>query len=165
MPKILEADPLRCDGCRLCEIACSVVHAGVENPEKSRIRIITGEGEIEIPVFCRHCTSPPCRDACPRDAVYIDETSGRVMIDPFRCVGCGMCVSACPFGALGFDGERGVPFKCDLCGGTPACLQVCETGALIYVEDYNLRGPRVREAAAAVLKNSAALGQPPRVYL
>lgn len=154
MPKILEADPVRCDGCRLCEAACSVVKAGEHDAEKSRIRVVSGDGGLEIPVFCRHCTSPPCRDACPRDAVYLDEAPGTVMIDFFRCVGCGMCVPACPFGALHFDAARGRPFKCDLCGGEPACIRVCDTGALNYVEDYNLRDRRIRDAASELLRNS-----------
>jgi anaerobic carbon-monoxide dehydrogenase iron sulfur subunit len=155
MARILEVDPTLCDGCRLCESACSVVNAGVVDPGKSRIRVIPGFGGLEIPVFCRHCTSPPCRDACPRDAVYIDEAQGLVKIDPFRCVGCGMCVAACPFRALGFDTGKGRPFKCDVCGGEPACIHVCDSDAIAYVEDYNLCDRRVREAASLISRNRA----------
>jgi Fe-S-cluster-containing hydrogenase component 2 len=43
-------------------------------------------------------------------------------------------VDACPIGAVGFHG--GHPLFCDLCGGSPACVAACPTGALDYREDY-----------------------------
>ena len=44
MTKALVVDPEKCNGCRLCEKACSLKHYGVEDPERSRIRIDEWEG-------------------------------------------------------------------------------------------------------------------------
>jgi Fe-S-cluster-containing dehydrogenase component len=41
---------------------------------------------------------------------------------------------ACPYGNVHFDSESGVSRKCDLCGGDPACVRVCISGALDFVE-------------------------------
>jgi Fe-S-cluster-containing hydrogenase component 2 len=44
-----------------------------------------------------------------------------------------MCIVACPFGAVTFDGDRRQVIKCDLCGGLePWCVGFCEPGALTY---------------------------------
>ena len=43
----------------------------------------------------------PCKQACPANAITMDETTGLCMIDESKCIQCGHCIHACPFGALG----------------------------------------------------------------
>ncbi|MFA5161312.1 MAG: electron transfer flavoprotein subunit alpha [Elusimicrobiales bacterium] len=44
------------------------------------------------------------------------------------CIGCGKCLSACPFGALSMDGKLAkINEKCTLCG---ACVQACPVAAI-----------------------------------
>lgn len=43
----------------------------------------------------------PCKRACPVDAISWDEASGIVKIDEKKCIQCGACTEACPFGAIG----------------------------------------------------------------
>ena len=53
------------------------------------------------------------------------------------CVGCGLCVEACPWAMPALDGPvRGATtksHKCHLCGGSPECVAACPSGALQYV--------------------------------
>ena len=45
-----------------------------------------------------------------------------------KCVGCGKCVSACPFGALSLANRKAVASNaCTMCG---SCVSVCPMGAL-----------------------------------
>jgi Fe-S-cluster-containing dehydrogenase component len=41
-------------------------------------------------------------------------------------------VDACPFGVVVLHPETGLPLICDLCGGEPACVVRCATGAISY---------------------------------
>jgi len=55
-----------------------------------------------------------------------------LVIDPERCVGCGICVDICPFGALTLEqGIAVVNDACTLCG---ACLDSCPEEALSIPE-------------------------------
>jgi Fe-S-cluster-containing hydrogenase component 2 len=147
-PKALGVDPQKCNGCRLCEIACSLIHCGEIDPVRSRIHVLEPHpGGIFLPVFCQHCTDAPCKAACPKDAISWQDDWGRVVIDYDRCISCRMCVAACPFGAMGFDTSRRVVFKCDLCNGNPQCVNFCQPQALAFRDADRFQYPRIRQAA------------------
>jgi Fe-S-cluster-containing dehydrogenase component len=41
-------------------------------------------------------------------------------------------VDACPFAAIWMEeNTSNVAYKCDFCGGSPACVPECVTGALL----------------------------------
>jgi len=146
--KVLTVDPQKCTGCRACEVACSVAHAQVSNPARSRIRVVTWRpARCFLPVACQQCEDAPCLQACPQEAISRDEGRGQVIIDYTRCVGCRTCFYACPFGAMKFDADRGRPFKCDLCGGQPLCVEICEDQALAFKDPLAVTYPRAREAS------------------
>ena len=121
-----------CMGCHACEVACKQEHGLSVGPRL--IHVIEKSPDF-IPVYCRHCAKPPCRKACPVDAISRNE-SGIVLIDNDLCIGCRECIDACPFGAMQYEEEREVAIKCDLCierlesGKKPACLGVCPTGCI-----------------------------------
>ncbi len=146
--KMLVTDPDRCTGCRLCEIVCSVKHTGVSNPARASIHIIKWDNEgFYLPMRCQHCQDAPCMAVCPKDAISLDAELDCVTINYDLCIGCKMCVSACPFGAMGFDAQQKRVFKCDLCDGDPQCVRFCDMKAIDYVEIAKLKYPRMRESA------------------
>lgn len=78
---------------------------------------------------------------CMTGAMQKDEKTGIVSneFNPQKCVGCWMCVMACPFGVISpkQDGDRKIAVKCDMCvkRGSPACVDSCPKGAIVYMED------------------------------
>ncbi len=134
----------RCLGCRSCEIACAVAHSAslcleeavLEDPlPRQRMRVETVE-KLPFPLQCRHCDEPACVDACITGAITKDPESGLVTSDPAKCVGCWMCVMACPYGVIRRRREDAVALKCDQCRDLeePACVGACPTGALYFCE-------------------------------
>ena len=133
--KIVSVDPERCVGCRNCEYACSFKQTADFERHDSRIRVnIYPEELVCIPLACVHCSEPYCLEICPAGAIRRDVDSGIVEIDRNRCVGCKMCMMACPFGCISFDIKEQVSNKCDLCQGEPNCVKYCTSGALQYVD-------------------------------
>ncbi len=134
MNKILVVDYVKCTGCRNCEMACSVSHTQASNPAKSAVRIVKWvQEELNVPVICQQCEEPACANTCPVQAISRDENTNALVVDGDVCVGCRMCMVACPFGAATFDADRRRSIKCDLCGGVePWCVRFCEPGALTF---------------------------------
>lgn len=142
----LNIDYNKCSGCRLCELACSIKHFGVINPELSRIRVIRFYPGIDVPVYCRQCPEHPCIDACPVDALSISDETGAIVVDKEKCIKCGTCAKVCPAEAIHYHPEEGWPLICDLCGLEPECAKVCPQGALDWGDvavdtTYQARSP------------------------
>ena len=41
----------------------------------------------------------------------------------------------CPFGAIHYNENRKIFYKCDLCDGSPECVKWCVTGGINYHEE------------------------------
>jgi len=83
--------------------------------------------------------------ACLTKAIFRETSTGAVLINPDRCINCGMCAMACPFGVIRYHvyfDDKISAHKCDQCilrqheGKVPACVEVCKCGALVF-DDYN----------------------------
>ena len=145
-------DIARCTGCKTCEIACKDKHdlpAGIrwrkvyecigggwqKHPDGTFSQDVRG---YYISLSCNHCRRPECAFACPTGAMHQSE-GGLVLVNRDECIGCGLCLEACPYDApqMGPDDVAG---KCDFCrdelakGGTPACVAACPTRALNFGE-------------------------------
>ncbi|MCP4247082.1 MAG: 4Fe-4S dicluster domain-containing protein [bacterium] len=154
-------DLRKCIGCGSCVRACSrendvpegYFRTWVERYQVSR----TGETSVDsvnggkdgfeplvtgsdvtkaffFPKLCCHCTHTPCVQLCPVGASFRTE-DGVILVDEDRCIGCGYCVQACPYGSRFIHPETHVASKCTLCyhriskGLTTACVQACPVGA------------------------------------
>ena len=130
----------KCCGCRSCEIACSVKHFGEFNPELSRIRVYDFfHGLFQVPTACWGCRSwwaekeAPCVEACPVEALSWyqgDDKLNVPVIDEEGCTQCLSCIDACRAKAMRVNPRTSFPMVCDRCGGDPACIKVCPTGAI-----------------------------------
>lgn len=126
-----------CSGCRACEAACVAWHEGRFGTATARIRVTKIDHlGVDHPHVCRLCRRAPCVAACPTEALYKDGASGMgaVLLYADDCIGCSACVDACPFGIATLHPQTGLALICDLCGGDPACVKRCATGAIVYDE-------------------------------
>ncbi len=155
MNKILVVDYEKCTGCRACEMACSVSHVGVSNPAKSAVRVVKKLRDgLNVPVICQQCEDPACANICSVQAISRDEDTGAIVVNYDLCVGCRMCMVACPFGAVAYNVDQRQAIQCDLCGGDePWCVRFCEPGALTFksaaivsLEKKRVWGRHLREA-------------------
>ena len=98
-----------------------------------------------VSVACNHCDMPACLGKCPQGALTKDDETGAVLRDEEKCIGCGTCVAACPYGAPKVDAEKGKSVKCDMChdrvaaGQMPVCVEACPLRALDFGDIDELR--------------------------
>ncbi len=161
-------DAVRCIGCNTCAVACKVANNLPNDIWWNRVltkggdSVDTPAGEFGkdnvmgwMPVSCQHCENPACTRVCPVGATYKDPETGVVRQDYDKCIGCRMCMAACPYtGVRSFNweepkfyvdfplGDADAPAhqkhtveKCTFCyqrtsqGEKPACMELCPARA------------------------------------
>ena len=173
-------DYKNCVGCTACAVSCKVENDVPQGIWWNRIMTEGGKsyntpsgthpmgGEVSglkmdyLPVACQHCENPACVKVCPVGATYKDEKTGVVRQDYEKCIGCRMCMAACPYtGVRSFNwaepayyvdhtvGDAAVPVhqkhtveKCTMCwhrlaqGLKPTCVEHC-TARIRYFGDFD----------------------------
>jgi molybdopterin-containing oxidoreductase family iron-sulfur binding subunit len=156
-----------CDGCQSvgaaprCTAGCIEGHIAPEPMEWIQVfeADLPGGGTQFVPTPCQQCQNPPCVNVCPVGATF-STPEGTVLIDQERCIGCRICMAACPYDRRFFNwgdppipeeaglaeysaehqvpAKRGTVMKCDFCpdmaraATLPYCVQSCPHGAIYY---------------------------------
>jgi len=132
----LKIDYNRCPpDCRLCEEACAR-EKGEGVTSLSRIKPVhTPRVEFHGAMTCIQCGQPRCVQICPAGAIEKNPEDGIVRIDEDKCVGCGLCTVACPYGGIYYDTQSQKSFKCDRCNGDPKCVPACPYEVITLVRN------------------------------
>lgn len=191
----------RCVGCHTCANACKMNNNVPDGMLWNRVitencDVLDGAvgtypnlSRVYLPFACQHCENPACRKVCPTGATYKDD-KGRVEIDYDKCIGCRMCMAACPYNARVFNwnepvrsagfnyGNKDVPVrpkgvmeKCTLCkertdvGEEPMCVVCCPARARVYgdLDDPNSEISKLR-AKSNVRILLEEMGTEPQVF-
>jgi formate dehydrogenase beta subunit len=152
-------DVTTCIGCKACEVACvewndhPFRETSFDNTYQTMpstewnywnlIKFVEHERDGNFMWLmrkdqCMHCEDPGCLRACPADGAIIKYENGIVDFQQENCIGCGYCISGCPFDIPKFNPNTKKVFKCTLCsdrvgqGLEPACIKACPTGCLHF---------------------------------
>ena len=121
---------------------------------------------------CMHCAEPGCLEACPADGAIVQYTNGVVDFQQDHCIGCGYCITGCPFNVPKLNSVTKRVYKCTLCtdriseGLEPACIKSCPTGCLHFgtKEDMlQLAGERATQLRDHFGYDKAGVYDPPGV--
>ncbi len=178
-------DVSKCIGCKACQVACMqwndlrdevgtcagtydnprdlteqswtvMRYAEVESEERGLEWLIRKDG-------CMHCEDPGCLKACPSPGAIIKYANGIVDFHQENCIGCGYCVTGCPFNVPRISKQDSKAYKCTLCsdrvavGLEPACVKVCPTGSISFgskVDMQALAEERVTELKERGFRNA-----------
>ena len=153
-------DISKCIGCKACQVACEewndvrdVVGRNVgvyDNPADLTpdswtvmrfTEYVDESGRLEWLIRkdgCMHCTEPGCLKACPAPGAIVQYSNGIVDFIEENCIGCGSCITGCPFNIPRISKKDNKVYKCTLCsdrvgvGLEPACVKTCPTGAITF---------------------------------
>ncbi|HET9755284.1 MAG TPA: 4Fe-4S dicluster domain-containing protein [Candidatus Limnocylindrales bacterium] len=161
---VMVIDLRRCDGCGKCTKACQATH--YLEPDQTWLKVYklksSAGTEYFMPRLCMHCEDAPCLRVCPVGATF-KNAGGVVLVDQDKCIGCRLCMSACPYEARYFNWieptkrpplavlptpefpapqRKGTVGKCTFCvhstshGELPSCVESCPMEA-IYIGDLD----------------------------
>ncbi len=152
-------DTSSCIGCKACEVACqewndlapeATSQSGTYQtlPETTArfwnlIRFSEHDSERGFHWLmrkdqCMHCAEPGCLIACPSPGAIVQYANGIVDFHQDQCIGCGYCITGCPFNVPKFATDTRRVYKCTLCvdrvaeGLQPACVKACPTSCLQF---------------------------------
>ncbi|HEY5523270.1 MAG TPA: formate dehydrogenase subunit beta [Desulfuromonadaceae bacterium] len=152
-------DVSKCIGCKACQVACmewndtrdavGANHGVLDNPmdltENSWTVMRYAEVETDRGLEwlirkdgCMHCANPGCLKACPAPGAVVKYSNGIVDFHEENCIGCGYCITGCPFNIPRLSKKDSKVYKCTLCsdrvaaGLEPACVKTCPTGAIVF---------------------------------
>lgn len=140
-------DMQNCYGCKTCSMACkseNMTPLGVLWRRVRECRTDEPNTQAFISMSCNHCDDPQCMKVCPA-GTYTKRADGIVVQDHERCIGCRMCIMACPWSAPVYDPQEGKTSKCNLCaerldeGLLPCCVESCPAGVLRFGDIEELR--------------------------
>ncbi|MCK7574963.1 MAG: formate dehydrogenase subunit beta [Chromatiales bacterium] len=153
-------DISKCIGCKACQVACmqwndlsgeigrnlgdyqnprdlndttwTLMRFYEVEPEPDRLEwLIRKDG-------CMHCADPGCLASCPAPGAIVRYSNGIVDFHQEHCIGCGYCITGCPFDIPRLSKQDEKAYKCTLCsdrvavGLAPACVKTCPTGAITF---------------------------------
>lgn len=170
---VMMIDLARCDGCTdldvpRCTTACIEGHHTPNEHEYIKVFEMSDDITDHADFFprpCQQCENPPCVHVCPVSAAWQRDGDKLTLIDHDRCIGCRLCMAACPYEVRFFlfgdnpnednikdkDYEdqmpfslirdRGVTAKCEFCGlqfigQLPHCVSQCHQGALYFGDKH-----------------------------
>lgn len=152
-------DTSTCIGCKACEVACqewndlppeATVQLGTYQtlPDMTSnfwnlIRFSEHESGAGFHWLmrkdqCMHCSEPGCLVACPAPGAIVQYANGIVDFQQDNCIGCGYCMTGCPFNVPKFAEKTQRVYKCTMCvdrvsvGLQPACVKACPTSCLQF---------------------------------
>ena len=153
-------DVSKCIGCKACQVACMEWNdlrdeignctGSYTNPPDLSSESWTlmrfaeherADGDLEWLIRkdgCMHCADPGCLKACPSPGAIVQYANGIVDFHEENCIGCGYCITGCPFNVPRISKKDSKAYKCTLCsdrvavGLEPACVKTCPTGAITF---------------------------------
>ena len=186
-------DTTKCIGCKACQVACMEWNdlrdeigtniGQYQNPHDLSASTWTlmrfaevenTKGDLEWLIRkdgCMHCADPGCLKACPSPGAIVQYANGIVDFHEENCIGCGYCVTGCPFDVPRISKKDHKAYKCTLCsdrvavGLEPACIKSCPTGALVFGTKEDMKqhaAERVVDLKSRGFEN-AGLYDPPGV--
>ena len=160
-------DVSKCIGCKACQVACMEWNdlrdevgsctghydnpADLSDQSWTLMRFTeheTASGDLEWLIRkdgCMHCADPGCLKACPSPGAIVQYANGIVDFHQEHCIGCGYCVTGCPFDVPRISQKDKKAYKCTLCsdrvavGLEPACVKTCPTGAIEFGTKEDMR--------------------------